>query len=135
MQRRDEFDALDELRKTGPLPRELEERHQRLRRQQFFKAGLMCDRYLPSLPSRLVPAEMSAGEWLRAKWASADATVRHSLRAIADSLGVPLPLRRTRHVAGQDSSGSQRSETDQQPNHGESARSEERQLIDPCSLT
>jgi len=114
MQRRDEFDALDELRKTGPLPSALEERHQKLRRQQLFKAGLMRDRRFPASPSRLNP-EMSAGEWLRAKWASADATVRHSLRLLADSLGVPLPLRRTRHVAGQDSSGSQRSETDQQP--------------------
>lgn len=97
MQRREEFDALDELRKHGPLPRELEERHQRLRRQQFFKAGLECDRYPPSSSQALVP-DMNVADWLRARWTSADATVRRSLRAIADALGIPLPLVRTRQV-------------------------------------
>ena len=116
MRRSEEFAVLDELRKTGPLPWELEERYQKLRRGQFFKAGLMCDRYLPSSPSRLNP-EMSVADWLKARWTSADATVRHSLRLLADTLGIPLPLTRTQPtIPAKDSSPAQRSESGQQPN-------------------
>ena len=127
MLRRQEFDVLDELRKTGPLPLELEERYQGLRRQQFFKAGLVCDRYLPSLPSRLVPADMTVSDWLRERWSSADKTVRHSLRLLANALGIPLPLRRTRPVPAstvKDSSPARRTESGRHPNHGEPTPSE-----------
>ena len=125
MRRCDEFDVLDELRKTGPLPRELEQRYQKLRRQQFFKAGLKCDRYLPSSPSRLVPADMAVGDWLRARWSSADEAVRHSLRLLADALGIPLPLRRTQPIGGQDSGSTRRTRPARQPNqHGDPTLSE-----------
>ena len=118
MLRREEFEVLDELRKTGPLPLELEERYQGLRRQQFFRAGLVCDRYLPSLPSRLENADMSVADWLRERWSSADKTVRHSLRLLADALGIPLPLRRTQPVPailGSDSSPARRTKFPLQP--------------------
>ena len=124
MLRKAEFDVLDELRKTGPLPLELEERYQGLRRQQFFRAGLKCDRYLPSLPSRLVPADMTVSDWLKHKWTSADEAVRHSLRLLADVLGIPLPLRRTHHVAAKDPADTRRTESTRHPNDEESAPSE-----------
>ena len=119
MLRKEEFVLLDKLRVSGPLPLELEERYQKLRRQQFFKAGLMCDRYLPSLPSRLENADMTIADWLRERWASADATVRHSLRLLADALGIPLPLRRTQPVAAKDPADTRRTEPTRHPNHGE----------------
>ena len=127
MRRSEEFAVLDKLRVSGPLPLELEERYQRLRRQQFFRAGLKCDRYLPSLPSRLENADMTIADWLRARWSSADKTVRHSLRLLADVLGIPLPLRRTRPVSAstaKDSSSTRRTESTRHPNHGESTPSE-----------
>ncbi len=117
----DEFDVLDELRKHGPLPRELEQHHQKMRRQQLFKAGLKADHYPPPSSSSLVDAEMSVGDWLRAKWASADETVRHSLRLLADKLGIPLPLRRTRGNPAQDSSPTRRTDADQHTTNDESA--------------
>ena len=124
MLRREEFDVLDELRKTGALPRPLEERYQKLRRQQFFRAGLKCERYLPSSPSRLNP-DMSVADWVRAKWTTTDEAVRHSLRLLADALGIPLPLRRSRPVPAQGSSPARRTRRDQQPNqHGDPTLSE-----------
>ena len=122
--RKEEFDVLDKLRVSGPLPHQLEARHQKLRRQQFFHAGLECDRYLPSLPSRLVPADMTIADWLRERWSSADKTVRHSLRLLADALNIPLPLRRTQAVPAKDPADTRRSESTRHPNHGEPAPSE-----------
>ena len=121
MRRSQEFDLLDKLRQTGPLPHPLEERHQHLRRQQFFSAGLKCERYPPSTSSRLNP-DMAVADWVRARWSSADEAVRHSLRLLADALGIPLPLRRTRQIPAGDSSPARRSELTRQPNqHGEPA--------------
>ena len=124
MLRKEEFDVLDELRKTGPLPLELEERYQKLRRQEFFQAGLVCDRYLPSLPSRLENTDMTVSDWLKTKWASADKTVRHSLRLLADALNIPLPLRRTHSISAstaKDSSPARRTESTRHPNDEEPA--------------
>ena len=121
MLRRDEFVLLDKLRVSGPLPLELEQRHQQLRRQEFFQAGLVCDRYLPSLPSRLENTDMTVSDWLRHKWASADKTVRHSLRLLADALNIPLPLRRTQAVAAKDPADTRRTESTRHPNDEESA--------------
>lgn len=114
MLRREEFDLLDELRKHGPLPHQLEQRHQRLRRQQFFKAGLLCDHYPPSSPSRLIP-DMTVADWLRARWSSADASVRHSLRLLAEALGIPLPLARTQPPTAKDSRPARRTKIAPQP--------------------
>ncbi|MCH9025788.1 MAG: hypothetical protein IIA05_01580 [Proteobacteria bacterium] len=120
MRRSEEFDVLDQLRQTGALPRPLEERYQKLRRQQFFSAGLKCDRYLPSSPSRLNP-DMSISDWLRAKWTSTDETVRHSLRLLADALGIDVPLIRTRRIPPQDSSPTRRTRPARHTSHGEPA--------------
>ena len=124
MLRRDEFDILDKLRLTGPLPSPLEERHQKLRREQLFRAGLKADHYPPPSSQALVPADMAVAEWLRAKWASADKTVRHSLRLLADALGIPLPLRRTRPIGDKGSSPARRTDSTQHTSHGEPALSD-----------
>ena len=121
--RSEEFDLLDKLRQTGPLPHPLEERHQHLRRQQFFSAGLKCERYPPSTSSRLNP-DMAVADWVRARWSSADEAVRHSLRLLADALGIPLPLRRTRPIGGKDSSPTRRTEFEEQPSQAEARRKE-----------
>lgn len=117
MLRRDEFAVLDELRKTGPLPLELEQRHQKLRRQEFYKAGLVCDRYPPPSDSRLVPADMTIADWLRAKWVGADTVVRNALQALAERIGVPIPMSRTRihQVPAQDSPQARRTKFARQP--------------------
>ena len=120
MQRHEEFDVLDELRKHGPLPHQLEQRHQQLRRQQFFKAGLQCDHYPPSSPADIL-ADMTIAEWLKERWSSADKTVRHSLRLLADALGIPLPLRRTHRVRAKDSSPARRTRPALHTSHGEPA--------------
>ena len=121
MQRNEEFDVLDKLRKSGPLPHQLEQRHQRLRRQSFFKAGLQCDDYPPST-SRLESADMTTADWLKERWSSADDAVRRSLRLLAEALGIPLPLRRTRPIIlfdGKDSSPTRRSEFTRHTSHAE----------------
>ena len=125
MLRRDEFAVLDKLRLTGPLPDPLEARHQKLRREQFFRAGLQADNYPPSTSSRLENTDMTVTDWLQERWSSADEAVRHSLRQLADALGIPLPLRRTQPIRAKDSSPARRSELPLQPNqHGEPALSE-----------
>ena len=121
--RSEEFDLLDKLRLTGPLPRPLEERHQHLRRQQFFRAGLKCERYPPSSPSRLNP-DMAVADWVRARWSSADEAVRSRLRLLADALGISLPLIRTRRIARLDvanSSPTRRTKPALHTSHGEPA--------------
>ena len=108
MLRHEEFDVLDKLRKTGALPQQLEQRHQLLRRQQLFAAGLKANDYPPPSTSSLEDSDMTIADWLKDKWASADEAVRHSLRLLADALGIPLPLRRTQPVPAQDSSPARR---------------------------
>ena len=116
MLRREEFEVLDKLRKTGALPQQLEQRHQLLRRQQLFAAGLEAGEYPPPATSSLEDPDMSVSDWLRERWTSADEAVRHSLRLLADALGIPLPLtRRTQPVPAQDSSPARRTKFPQQP--------------------
>jgi len=103
MLRREEFAVLEELRKTGALPQQLEERYQKLRREQFFKAGLQADQYPPPSTLRL-EADMTVTDWLRDKWVLSDETIRHSLQILADALGIDVPLIRTRHSLRKDSS-------------------------------
>ena len=131
MLRREEFAVLDKLRMTGPRPHQLEDRHQKLRREQLFKAGLKADHYPPPSTSRLENADMTVADWLKARWTSADASVRHSLRLLADALNIPLPLRRTRHVAVQDSGSTRRTESTQQPTHVEQAPQDRSSEIEP----
>ncbi len=122
MLRNEEFNVLDKLRMYGPLPLELEQRYQKLRRQEFYRAGLKADNYPPS-SSHLEDTDMSVSDWLRAKWISADAIVRKPLRLLADALGIPLPLARTRPVSSQDSSPTpvmRRSRSSRHTSHAES---------------
>ena len=126
MLRRDEFDALDKLRKTGALPQQLEARHQKLRRHQLFAAGLKAGEYPPPATSSLEDPDMTIADWLKHKWASADEAVRHSLRLLADALGIPLPLtRRTQPVPAQDSLPLRRTTYAPQPYVGQASAAAE----------
>jgi len=141
--RNEEFDVLDKLRLSGPLPRQLEQRHQKLRREQLFKAGLVADDYPPPSTSRLENVDMTVTDWVRPKWTSADATVRRSLRAIAEALGIPLPLVRTRSIPMPRTLKSKadvpigpptrRTDSEQHTNHGEPAPLDSLAGMDPQS--
>ncbi len=74
---------------------------------------------LPSPDNVTVPPGMSFADWLKFTWRSADEAVRHTLRTVAEALGVPVPLSRTRThpvAAAKDSSRAIRTESEQQPN-------------------
>ena len=101
--RHQEFDALLELKKTGPLPHQLEERYQKLRREQLIRAGLKASQYPPPSTSSLEPADMTVVDWLQDKWLSANEAVRESLRILAAKLSIDVPLTRTRPIPVQDS--------------------------------
>ena len=116
MLRKEEYDILDELRKTGALPLELEQRHQKLRREQFFKAGLQADNYPPSTSSRLENTDMTISDWLQERWSSADSRVRQSLQVLADALSIDIPLTRTPPIPPKDSSPIRRTTYAPQPN-------------------
>ena len=58
---------------------------------------------------------MTIADWLRARWSSADKTVRHSLRLLADALGIDVPLTRTRRIPPQDSRPTRRTKFALQP--------------------
>ena len=88
---------------------------------------------LPAPDDVTVPADASFAEWLRFKWRSADTSVRHTLRTVAEALGVSVPLSRTRNssVGVPDSSPARRTESGQHPNHGESEPAEVPAEADP----
>ncbi|KKK64270.1 hypothetical protein LCGC14_2985900 [marine sediment metagenome] len=115
MLRREEFDVLEELRKTGPLPPELEQRYEKLRRQQLFAAGLDASQYPPPSSSRLENVDVSIVDWLQKRWISGSASVRHSLLLLADKLSIPLPMTRTRPIPPKDSSPARRTKPARQP--------------------
>lgn len=64
-------------------------------------SALRRSRRLPS-PSSVpaVPPDLPVRDWLRIRWATADAAARHTLRTLADALSVNLPLVRTRQDTG-----------------------------------
>lgn len=121
----DEFDVLDTLSKTGPLPSDIEERYLQLRRQRSFEAGLMCDRRFPVSPSRM-NANMSFTDWLKVKWSTADSSVKKALRAVASTVGASIPMSRTRDSAidVSDSSPTRRTAIEHHPNQAEARRKE-----------
>lgn len=116
------FFALAELRAQGPLHDEAEAVYRRLR----FRALLHVARTAHRSP---MFAEMSPeldhtvpiGEWLKARWESADKTIRSALQAVATGVGVSLPMTRRRkpHGGPKDSPSNRRTEPDQHPNPAE----------------
>lgn len=94
---------------------------------------------LPSPDNATVPPDTSFADVLRIRWRSADSSIRHTLRTVANALGVSVPLTRTKKssVGGKDSSGSQRTESVQHPNRDDSepleraAEAEEPDYHDP----
>ena len=104
--------GLMQLRDAGPFPFEVQDLYDRLRERAVadVKAALRASaEVIP--PTSSLPADTSMAGWLSARWESADAAVRNALQLLADSLGVSLPLRRTRHAAVQDSSSTGRTES------------------------
>ena len=104
--------GLMKLRDEGPFPLEVQDIYDRLRARASsdVKAALRASaEVIP--PTSSLPADTSMAGWLSARWESADAAVRNALQLLADSLGVSLPLRRTRHAAVQDSSSTGRTES------------------------
>ena len=124
----DELDVLmglTDLSKLGPLPSDTALLSQEIRtRAEMNMERAKTTLALPSPDNVTVPPGMSFTDWLKFRWQSADASVRHTLRTVADSLGIEVPLTRTRRVGGKDSSGSQRTDSDQQPSQGERRRKE-----------
>ena len=117
--------GLMKLRHQGPFPLEAQDLYDRLRARASadVKAARKAVPKVTPSPADLAPDTSMAG-WLKARWASADEAVRHSLRAIANAVGIDVPLARTRHVAVQDSSPARRTESTRHPNDEESAPSE-----------
>lgn len=123
----DTLRALMELRDHSLIPRDAENLYSRLVGQaeadiESANAARRAAKASHASSSASVetdrPADMTVGDWLRIRWASADATVRHSLRTLATSLGVALPMTRRRQVGGKDSSSARRSESELQANAG-----------------
>ena len=112
--------GLMKLRHQGPFPLEAQDLYDRLRARASadVKAARKAVPKVTPSPADLAPDTSMAG-WLKARWASADEAVRHSLRAIANAVGIDVPLARTRPVGGKEASDIRRSEFTRHPNHGE----------------
>lgn len=84
------------------------------------------------------PPDMTVSDWLRIRWATADATLRTTLRTIAASLGISLPMTRTRQARATDSAErpkdlaeARRSESDLDSSIGETTPAESGAEIRP----
>lgn len=116
-----QFLELMDLRALGPLHREAEAVYRRAR----FRASLHVARLAwraPLVADNAIEVDhrVPVGEWFKARWIAADEAVRQSLRRLADSLSIDVPLTRTRRAGPKDSSSSARSVPDLQPSLGES---------------
>ncbi len=103
----DELDVLMALLDLDSLPPEA----QRLFAEIRTHAELKVERakMLPALPSpSQANTSNSFADTLRIRWASADASVRHTLRTVANALGIDVPITRTRPVAAKDSGSTRR---------------------------
>ncbi len=130
--------GLTDLSKQGPLPSDAALLSQEIRtRAEMNMERAKMTFALPSPDNVTVPPGMSFTDWLNFKWRTANASVRHTLRTVADALGVPVPLTRTRNssVGGEDSSPARRTGTERQPSQGKSepaeSPAEEEELEEP----
>ena len=111
--------GLIRLRNEGPFPFEAQDLydHLHVRAEADVKAARKAA--TKAIPSPVdVPADMSVAGWLRAKWNSADEVVRNALQAVANVVGVSVPMSRTRKSSegGRDSPSTRRAEVGLQPN-------------------
>lgn len=115
--------GLMKLRHEGQFPLEAQDLYDRLRSRALaeVKAARKAGPKVTPSPAD-IPADMSLAGWLKARWTSADEAVRNALQAVASAVGASIPLSRTRNssVGVKDPGSAQRTESEQQPNHGES---------------
>lgn len=115
--------GLMSLRDVGPFPLEALDMYDRLRARALadVKAAHRAAPKVTPSPAD-VTADMSVAGWLKARWSSADEAVRHTLRSVAESLSVPIPMSRTRTQPPgvKDSGFNRRSDSDQHPNRDDS---------------
>ena len=123
--------GLMKLRDERPFPFEAQDLCDRLRAHAVadVKAAHKAAPKVTSSPADVpddVPDDVPIADWLKFKWTSADEAVRNALQAVASAVGASIPLSRTRNssVGVKDSGSTRRSDSGQQPNHDESARSE-----------
>ena len=111
-----ELEVLIALAELGTLPPDAQLLYADIqtRAETSMKATLA----LPSPEHVTVPPGMSFAEWLKFKWQRADASFRHTLRTVAEALGVSVPMIRARKssIGGKDLSPAWRTESEQQPN-------------------
>lgn len=129
------FLAMMDLQSKGPLHPEAERLYRRLR----FRALLDLRRRarlsrIDTDPSHVDdPSSMTVGEWIKAKWTSADETVRNALKTVAGAIGASIPMVRTRKPAegAKDSGPTRRTESDQHPNQGKPEAMESPEQAEP----
>lgn len=126
--------GLIRLRNEGPFPFEAQDLydHLHVRAEADVKAARKAA--TKAIPSPVdVPADMSVAGWLRAKWNSADEVVRNALQAVANVVGVSVPMSRTRKSSegGRDSPSTRRAEVGLQPNRDDFEPLEIPAEIDP----
>jgi len=110
--------GLTDLSKLGPLPPDAASLYQEIQaRAESRMEQSQTILALPSPDSVTDPADESFADWLKFKWRGADASVRQTLRTVAEALGVSVPLSRTRNssVGAKDSGSTRRTGTEQQP--------------------
>ena len=119
--------GLMRLRDQGPFPLEAQDMYDRLRSRAMSDvkaAHKVAPKTAPSPAD--VPADMSVADWLRARWSSADEAVRNALQAVASTVGISIPMSRTRTqpIPPKDSSSTRRTESALQLTHDEQAPTE-----------
>lgn len=115
-----ELEVLIALADLGTLPADAQLLYADI--QTRAETSMKATVALPAPDNVTVPPGMSFADWLKFKWRSADASVRNSLRTVAEALRVSVPLTRTRKssVGGKDSPPTRRTRPELQPNRDDS---------------
>lgn len=115
--------GLIRLRDQGQLPPEAKDMYEKLRTRAVadVKAARKAAPQVTLSPSD-VPADTSIAGWLKSRWSSADEAVRNALQAVANAVGIPVPMSRTRKSVGggKDSPPTRRTRPKLQPNRDDS---------------
>ena len=87
----DEIEVLMALVDLGSLPSDAQHLYAEIRtRAEMNMERAKTTLALPSPDNVTLPPGMSFTDWLKFKWRSADASVRHTLRTVAEALGVSV---------------------------------------------
>ena len=119
--------GLMKLRDEGQLPPEAKDMYEKLRTRAEAEVKAACKAATKAIPSPVdVPADTSIIGWLKSRWSSADETVRNALQAVASTVGISIPMSRTRTqpIPPKDSSSTRRTESALQLTHDEQAPTE-----------